>query len=149
MLLLLRRIYFVLVGAIAKGDLMEQEHAQWRRPWGEPLLRNLLDAAAIGIAVEDLEGQPLFANPALCSMLGFTEEELLSKHCVEFSPPEDAKKDWAFWEQLRQGSIDSYHLDKRFFRKDGTLIWGRLSISLMKERAGFIVTGRCHRGGHQ
>jgi PAS domain S-box-containing protein len=93
-------------------------------------------ASAVGIVLEDLEGQPLFANPAFCSMLGITEEELCSKHCVEFSPPEDAEKDWALFEQLRQGSIDKYHLEKRFFRKDGSLVWGRLSISLMKDPDG-------------
>jgi PAS domain S-box-containing protein len=64
-------------------------------------------------------------------MLGFTEEEMRKKHCVEFSPPEDAEKDWALFEQLRAGSINHYHLEKRFFRKDGSLIWGRLSISLL------------------
>jgi PAS domain S-box-containing protein len=69
-------------------------------------------------------------------MLGFTEEEIRNKHCVEFSPPEDAKLDWALFEQLRQGSIDKYHLEKRFFRKDGSLFWGRLSISLMANPAG-------------
>jgi signal transduction histidine kinase len=37
------------------------------------------------------------------------------------------------FQQLRQGLIDKYHLEKRFFRKDGTLIWGRLSITLMKD----------------
>jgi PAS domain S-box-containing protein len=109
---------------------MEPEQA------GEGLFRNLFNAAPIGIAVEDLEGQPLFANPALCSMLGFTEEELRSKHCVEFSPAEDAKKDWALFEQLRHRLISNYHLDKRFYCKDGRLIWGRLSISLMSNPAG-------------
>lgn len=57
------------------------------------LFRGAFTASPIGIALEDLEGRPLFANPALCSMLGFSEEEMRSKHCVEFSPPEDAKKD--------------------------------------------------------
>jgi PAS domain S-box-containing protein len=72
-------------------------------------------ASPIGIVLEDLEGRPLFANPALCSMLGFSEEEMRNKHCVEFSPPEDAQKDWALFEQLRAGSIDHYRLEKRFF----------------------------------
>jgi len=58
-------------------------------------------ASPIGIALENLDDQPLFVNPALCSMLGFSEEEMLEKHCVEFSPPEDAKQDWALFEQLR------------------------------------------------
>jgi PAS domain S-box-containing protein len=101
----------------------------------ERLFRSLFGSAPIGIALENLEGQPLFANPALCSMLGFSEEELRRKHCVEFSPPEDAEKDWSLFQQLRQGSIDNYHLEKRFFRKDGSLIWGRLSIALMNDSA--------------
>lgn len=95
------------------------------------LFRSAFTASPIGIALEDLEGRPLFANPALCSMLGFSEEEMRGKHCVEFSPPEDAHKDWALFEQLRAGSIDHYQLEKRFFRRDGSLIWGRLSISLL------------------
>jgi PAS domain S-box-containing protein len=89
-------------------------------------------ASPIGIALEDLEGRPLFANPALCAMLGFSEEEMRRKHCVEFSPSEDAKKDWALFEQLRAGSIKHYKLEKRFIRRDGSLIWGRLSISLLE-----------------
>ena len=101
----------------------------------ERLFRSLFEAAPIGIALESLEGQPLFANPALCSMLGFSEEELCGKHCVEFSPQEDADKDWSLFQRLRQGSVDNYHLEKRLFRKDGTLIWGRLSIALMKDSA--------------
>jgi len=93
-------------------------------------------ASPIGIAVEDLEGRPLFANAALCSMLGLSEEEMRNKHCTDFCPPEDAAKDAALFAQLRQGSIDHYHLEKRFFRKDGALIWGRLSISLMQNVTG-------------
>ena len=98
----------------------------------DQLFYDAFKSSPIGIAVEDLEGRPLFANPALCAMLGFSEEEMRNRVCVEFSPPEDAAKDQALFEQLRQGSIDRYQLDKRFYRKDGAIIWGRLSISLMK-----------------
>ena len=65
-------------------------------------------------------------------MLGFSEQELYGKHCVQFSPPEDAEKDWALFQQLRAGSIDHYQLEKRYFKKDGSLVWGHLSISLLK-----------------
>lgn len=97
----------------------------------DQLFFSVFKVSPIGIALEDLEGRPLFVNPALCSMLGFSEEEMRKKHCVEFSPPEDAKKDMALFEQLRAGSIDHYHLEKRFCRRDGSVIWGRLSISLL------------------
>src|ERR1700751_3099207 len=89
----------------------------------DQLFNDIFKASPIGIALENLEGRPLFANPALCSMLGLSEEEIRHKHCVEFSPPEDAEKDWALFEQLRGGLIDHYSLDKRFIRRDGSLIW--------------------------
>jgi PAS domain S-box-containing protein len=72
-------------------------------------------------------------------MLGFSEEELRSKHCVQFSPPEDAEKDWALFQQLRAGSIDHYQLEKRYFRRDGSLVWGYLSISLLKNVPPLVV----------
>ena len=46
------------------------------------LFHDAFNASPIGIAVENLEGQPLFANRSLCSMLGFSEEELRGKHCA-------------------------------------------------------------------
>ncbi len=103
------------------------------------LFRDVFNASPIGIVVETLEGQPLFVNPAFCSMLGFSEEELRHKHCVDFSPPEDAQKDWALFQQLKAGSIDHYQLEKRYFRKDGSLVWGRLSISLLKSHPSPLV----------
>jgi len=103
------------------------------------LFRDVFSASPIGIAVETLEGQPLFVNPALCSMLGFSEEEMCTKHCVQFSPPEDADKDWTLFQQLRAGSIDHYQLEKRYFRRDGSLLWGQLSISLLKGRPTPLV----------
>ena len=72
-------------------------------------------------------------------MLGFSEKELCSKHCVQFSPPEDAEKDWDLFQQLRAGSINHYQLEKRYLRRDGSLVWGRLNISLLKSRPSPLV----------
>jgi len=103
------------------------------------IFRDVFNASPIGIAVENLDGQPPFVNPAFCSMLGFSAEELCSKHCVDFSPPEDAEKDWALFQQLRAGSIDHYQLEKRYSRRDGSLVWGNLSISLLKGGSSPLV----------
>ena len=117
---------------------MEGHKTQAGKP-EEQIFYDAFRASPIGIAVEDLEGRPLFVNPAFCSFLGFSEEELRTKHCVEFSPPEDAQKDWALFQQLRAGVIDHYQLEKRYFRRDGSLVWGRLSISLLKSRPSPLV----------
>src|SRR6201997_3827689 len=103
------------------------------------LFHDVFNASPIGIAVENLKGQPLFVNPAFCSFLGFSEEQLRNKHCVDFSPREDAEKDWALFQQLRAGSIDQYQLEKRYFRRDGSLVWGSLSISLLKSSPSPLV----------
>jgi PAS domain S-box-containing protein len=105
------------------------------------LFYNAFNASPVGIALENMGGQPLFANPALCHMLGFDEEEMRHKHCVEFSPPEDAEKDWALFTRLRAGLIDHYSLDKRFYRKDGSLFWGRLTVSLLNHSPSPLVVG--------
>jgi len=101
--------------------------------------REAFNSSPIGIAVETLEGRPLFVNPALCAMLAFSEAELRNKHCQDFSPPEDAQKDWVLFQKLRAGSIDHYQLEKRYFRRDGSLIWGRLNLSLLSGRASPLV----------
>jgi len=103
------------------------------------LFRDVFDSSPIGIAVENLEGQPLFVNPALCSMLGFSEAELRSKHCVQFSPPDDAEKDWALFQKLRAREIDQYQLEKQYIHRNGSLFWGRLSISLLNHRESPLV----------
>src|SRR3974377_1734907 len=94
------------------------------------VFHDVFNASPIGIAVENLDGQPLFVNSAFCSFLGFSEEELRNKHCVDFSPREDAEKDWVLFQQLRAGVIDHYQLEKRYLRRDGSLVWGRLILSL-------------------
>jgi PAS domain S-box-containing protein len=117
---------------------MEVRATQTPRP-DTQLFHDVFNASPSGIAVENLEGQPLFVNPSFCSFLGFSEEELRNKHCVQFSPPEDAEKDWALFQQLRAGAIDHYQLEKRYFRRDGSLVWGSLSISLLKSSPSPLV----------
>src|ERR1700751_5331532 len=103
------------------------------------LFRDVFNASPIGIAVEDFDGRPVFTNPAFCSFLGFSEKKLRNKQCVDFSPAEDAQKDWALFQQLKAGSIDHYQLEKRYFRGDGSLVWGSLSISLLNSHPSPLV----------
>jgi PAS domain S-box-containing protein len=103
------------------------------------LYNDIFHASPIGIVVENLDGQPIFVNPTFCSMLGFSEDELRSKNCFDLSPPEDAEKHWALFQQLQAGSIDRYQLEKRYFRRDGSLLWGSSSISLLKTHSSPLV----------
>jgi PAS domain S-box-containing protein len=103
------------------------------------LFRDVFNASPIGISVQNLQRRLLFVNPSFCSFLGFNIKELRNKHVANFCPPEDAAKDWALFQQLRAGSIDHYQLEKRYFRRDGSLVWGRLSLSLLDGRPSPLV----------
>jgi PAS domain S-box-containing protein len=100
------------------------------------LFRYLFEQASLGMAVEDLEGTLLLANPALCSMLGYREEELCGMSCSQFANPEDSQDDWALFQQLRAGVIDKYSLEKRYVTKHGAQLWGHLNVSLLRNGDG-------------
>jgi len=100
------------------------------------LFHYLFEQASLGIAVEDFEGNLLLANPALCSMLGYREDELCGMNCSQFANPEDSQDDWALFQQLRAGVIDKYSLEKRYVRKHGGQLWGRLNVSLLRNGDG-------------
>ena len=69
----------------------------------EQLFHHLFQQASLGVAVEDLEGKLLLANRALCSMLGYSESELVAMSCSQFANPEDSEDDLALFQQLRAG----------------------------------------------
>jgi len=100
------------------------------------LFQYLFEQASLGIAVEDLEGTLLLANPALCSMLGYREDELCGMSCSQFANPEDSEDDWALFQQLRAGVIDKYSLEKRYVSKHRGQIWGHLNVSLLRNGDG-------------
>jgi PAS domain S-box-containing protein len=100
------------------------------------LFHYLFEQASLGIAVEDLEGKILLANPALCSMLGYREDELCGMSCYQFGHPEDSQDDGILFQQLCDGVIDKYSLDKRYVRKQGGPFWGRLNVSLWRNENG-------------
>src|SRR5258708_34551020 len=86
----------------------------------------------MGIALEDMQGRLLFVNPALCSMLGYTEGEMRALSYDRFADPEDSADDWALFKELEAGHRDSYQIQKRYLRKDGEKVWGRLSVSRLR-----------------
>jgi PAS domain S-box-containing protein len=100
------------------------------------LFQYLFEQASLGIAVEDLERKLLLANPALCSMLGYREDELCAMSCSQFANAEDSEDDWVLFQQLRAGVIDKYSLEKRYVRKDGCQLWGQLNVSVLRDLDG-------------
>lgn len=98
----------------------------------ESRFRSAFDSAAIGMAIVSLEGKWLKVNQSLCQIVGYTEEELLKIDFQTITYPEDLELDLNYARQLLTGEMSSYHMEKRYIKKNGNVIWILLSGSLIR-----------------
>jgi len=129
-------IHQLAIAANIIGATLERKYAQSASLESEERFRYLFAQASIGIALETMEGRILEVNPAFCSMLGYSPEELLSSSCARISHPDDEEVEKLLFEELRQGLRPNYRLEKRFFRSDGSQMWGLVSVSLLNRNHG-------------
>ena len=83
----------------------------------------------------DREGRICTANTAFARMLGYNYEELAHKGFWEITAPEDVDRSLVSFQELISGVRDFYQLEKRYLKKDGAVIWGRLTVSVLGARA--------------
>ncbi len=88
--------------------------------------------AGIGIAVVNKKGKIVEANNAFARFLGYSIDEIQNLNFEDFTHPEDAKIDIKLSKELFNGIRDTYQIEKRYIRKDGSIIWGLLTTSLIK-----------------
>jgi PAS domain S-box-containing protein len=94
--------------------------------------------AALGLAMADSEGRWLAVNPAMCCMLGYTEAELLTRSGRADTHPDDLPETIEKVSALTAGAIPSFTMEKRYFRKDGSVLWVNLTISPHRDAGGRI-----------
>jgi PAS domain S-box-containing protein len=112
----------------------------WRNARREHELKrhveSVFDQPLIGIALEDLDGNLLQVNSELCSMMGYTVEEMLKMDCKQFEDPDKEDNDRELLQQIRAKTRTSYHIETTYRRKDGTKMWGRRYVSLLNRDGG-------------
>ncbi len=101
----------------------------------EARFRSAFDEAGIGMALVTRDGQNSRVNKALCEMLGYSEAELLAMNSREVIHPDDVGASLLNWERFDRGEVTSTRSEKRYFRRDGTLIWAQLTLSLVHDDA--------------
>ena len=89
--------------------------------------------AAIGIAQIGLDQAWLRMNDRFCQMLGYSEGELRRKTLGDITHPDHAEESRAGRRKLLAGEISSHTMEKRYIRKDGSVFWGRLTRSLVRD----------------
>ncbi len=109
---------------------------------GEALLesdrrfRAILDNAAVGVAVVDLEGRILEASAALVRLLRCDEEGIAGRPFTDFSRPANEGLDQDLFRELGAGDRDRYELDRQYVRCDGTTFLGHTTVSLVRDHDG-------------
>jgi PAS domain S-box-containing protein len=115
---------------------LRQKQAEEALRASEARFRATFEDAGIGMALVDEQGSVIASNPILQEMLGYSGEVLHGMGFTDFTHPEDRNKDRRQFEALMDGERDAYQMEKRYRRKDGRLIWGRLTASLVRDAAG-------------
>ena len=99
------------------------------------LFGSLFAQTAVGIAIGSLEGRFLRVNEALCSMLGYDEQELLQKSVQDITHAEDLRPGQDFRQELLAALSGPRVYERRYLRKDGSTVWVRVSGTLVKDGA--------------
>jgi PAS domain S-box-containing protein len=97
---------------------------------------SVFEHAPIGIALVGMDGRPIAANPSLVETLGYSESDLREMIFTDFTHPDDVKADWDLFAELVAGDREDYRLEKRFFRADKEVVWGKLAVSLIRDPEG-------------
>lgn len=102
----------------------------------ENRFRSAFDNAAIGMTLTSLDGRLFKVNASLCGILGYGPEELVKLRFHDVTHPEDLDVDLELRQRLVAGEIPYYHMEKRYFHKKGHIVWGELSVSVVRNSCG-------------
>ena len=97
----------------------------------EERFRGTFEQAAVGVAHVAPNGRFLLINDRFCSIVGYTREEMLQKTFQDITHPEDLDVSLENVQQVLDGSIRNYSLEKRYICKDGSTVWIALTVSLV------------------
>jgi PAS domain S-box-containing protein len=117
-----------------------QAHAKLAR--SEERWRSVFENSAIGVALSDLNGRLIAANPVFQKMLGYTEEELGQFSFIDLTVEEDRNRNLVFINELLQGKRRQFQIEKQYRRKNGGTVYVRNSVSLVPgtgQSPGFLL----------
>ena len=102
----------------------------------QKIYKQVFESASVGIARVTPDGSWLEINSKICEMLQYTHDELMGLTFQDITHPEDLDKDLSYVYAMLNKQIEHYSMEKRYFKKDGSIIWINLSVTLI-----------CHPGG--
>ena len=107
----------------------------------ESRFKGIFEGAGIGIGMTDRYGKMIESNQALEDLLGYQKEELLGKAIIELVHPDDRDFEKRYLIHYQNMSLKSGFFEKRYIRKDGSVIWGKLTTSVIYGEEGIPAFG--------
>jgi len=133
------------IGVSTSGHPPRDNRAELAIGKAEQRFREVFERSPAGVARVDLDGTWLEVNDRLCEMLGYTEEELKQIRPWGLIHPEDSKENLEERSILISGKAQNVSSEKRYFRKDGSVIWVARTVSLVRDASGtphyFVFVG--------
>jgi PAS domain S-box-containing protein len=102
----------------------------------EERFRLAFEHAAVGIAYTDLQGRFLQVNSTCCTITGYSSGDLTRMDFLAITHPQDRQANLELRQKMLDGEIPSFVLEKRYLKKDGSIFWGQVSVSLVRDRDG-------------
>jgi PAS domain S-box-containing protein len=120
-------------------ELMLKEQ-RVRKDLGESQLafQVMFEQAAVGMAMVDADGKMLRVNRRLCEIVGYTADEMARLRFQDLTHPDDLAVDVDALRELRSGAKSSYSRQKRYFHKNGDIIWIKLFVGAVRDAAGHL-----------
>ena len=117
-------------------DMTERKRAEDALRASEELFRCVFEKAAIGKCLIGLDGRFIKVNAALCSLLGYPEDELLETTFAAITHPDDVDKSQATHRSMMDAGNDVRSFEKRYITKDGHVVWVVASVLLLRNAEG-------------
>ena len=117
-------------------DITERRRVEEALKESEQRFRRSFDNATIGMALVGRDGRWLQVNRSLCEILGYPEEELLGKTFQDITHPDDLDVDLDNLRRMLAGETRTYQTEKRYFHREGHVVWILLSVSLVQDEEG-------------
>jgi PAS domain S-box-containing protein len=102
----------------------------------EARFKKYFELGLVGMAIETPAGDWVAVNDRLCEMFGYSREELMKKHWLELTHPDDLAKDKELFESLIRGQIADYSIETRLIRKDGQVVDWIIAVNCTRGRDG-------------